>query len=142
MSKHLNKVVEFDPASESILVEPGIALDQLNGLLNPHGLMFMVDVSTSSRATIGGMTGNNSCGSRSIRYGIMRDNVIAIDAILANGEKHHFGELPVDIEKAIYLNPIYSLRGSCSSLAIGKQMKFSPVFRASCAEWVVIILTL
>ena len=100
VSKHLNKVVEFDPASESILVEPGIALDQLNGLLNPHGLMFMVDVSTSSRATIGGMTGNNSCGSRSIRYGIMRDNVIAIDAILANGEKHHFGELPVDIEKA------------------------------------------
>ncbi|MBL25187.1 MAG: FAD-binding oxidoreductase [Rhodospirillaceae bacterium] len=98
VSKHLNGVIEFDPDAESVTVEPGIALDQLNALLNRHGLSFMVDVSTSSRATIGGMTGNNSCGSRSIRYGTMRDNVHSIDAILANGEAHHFGELPADLE--------------------------------------------
>ena len=100
VSKYLNKVIEFDPNSKSITVEPGIVLDHLNGLLNRYGLMFMVDVSTSSRATIGGMTGNNSCGSRSIRYGIMRDNVLAVNAILANGEKYHFAELPADLEKS------------------------------------------
>ena len=58
-----------------------------------RGLWFPVDVSTASRATIGGMTGNNSCGTRSIRYGIMRDNVLAIDAILPDGSEAHFGEV-------------------------------------------------
>jgi len=97
VSKHLNQVLEFDPADERITVQPGIALDQLNGVLDRHGLMFMVDVSTSSRATIGGMTGNNSCGARSIRYGTMRDNVQAIEAIMADGATHHFGALPADL---------------------------------------------
>ncbi|GIS12460.1 MAG: hypothetical protein CM15mP115_16110 [Alphaproteobacteria bacterium] len=69
------------------LVEPGIVLDELNRQLKPHGLWFPVDVSTSSRATIGGMAGNNSCGGRSIRYGMMRDNVTAIDAILSEGRR-------------------------------------------------------
>ena len=59
--------------------------------------MFTVDVSTSSRATIGGMTGNNSCGARSIRYGTMRDNVRAIDAIMTDGSEFRFGELPNDL---------------------------------------------
>ena len=73
------------------LSSPGIVLDELNRQLKPHGLWFPVDVSTSSRATIGGMTANNSCGGRSIRYGIMRDNVLAIDAILADGTHASFG---------------------------------------------------
>ncbi len=98
VSKHLNNIVEFDPDAERITVQPGVALDQLNGLLNRHGLMFMVDVSTSSRATIGGMTGNNSCGARSIQYGTMRDNVHGIDAILADGSSHHFGAIKMDAE--------------------------------------------
>ena len=68
------------PPRKTCVVEPGIVLDELNRQLRASGLWFPVDVSTSSRATIGGMTGNNSCGTRSIRYGIMRDNVIAIDA--------------------------------------------------------------
>jgi FAD/FMN-containing dehydrogenase len=68
-------------------------LDELNRQLRSRGLWFPVDVSTSSRATIGGMTGNNSCGTRSIRYGIMRDNVLAIDAILADGSEARFGEV-------------------------------------------------
>ena len=66
-------------------------------LPRPHGYMFMVDVSTSSRATIGGMAGNNSCGARSIRYGTMRDNVQAIDAVLADGRAFRFGELPANL---------------------------------------------
>jgi FAD/FMN-containing dehydrogenase/Fe-S oxidoreductase len=98
VSKHLNGIVDFDPDSEGITVQPGLALDQLNGFLNRHGYMFMVDVSTSSRATIGGMAGNNSCGARSIRYGTMRDNVRAVDAVMADGRAFHFGELPADLD--------------------------------------------
>ncbi|MEP3628612.1 MAG: FAD-linked oxidase C-terminal domain-containing protein [Hyphomicrobiales bacterium] len=92
-TKFMNRVLELDVENQRCIVEPGIVLDELNRILKPHGLWFPVDVSTASRATIGGMVGNNSCGGRSIRYGIMRDNVIAVDAILANGEKKHFGEL-------------------------------------------------
>jgi FAD/FMN-containing dehydrogenase/Fe-S oxidoreductase len=92
-SRHLRRVLAVDPAARTCVVEPGIVLDELNRQLRPTGLWFPVDVSTSSRATIGGMTGNNSCGTRSIRYGIMRDNVIAIDAILADGAEARFGEV-------------------------------------------------
>ena len=92
-SKHLNRLVAADAEARTCVVEPGIVLDELNRQLRATGLWFPVDVSTSSRATIGGMAGNNSCGTRSIRYGIMRDNVIAIDAILADGSEARFGEV-------------------------------------------------
>ena len=90
-TKYLNSILELDVENRRCIVEPGIVLDELNRQLKPHGLWFPVDVSTSSRATIGGMTANNSCGGRSIRYGIMRDNVLAINAILANGSYASFG---------------------------------------------------
>ena len=90
-SKHLDQVVEFDPAGRTVTVQPGIVLDRLNAFLRPHGLWFPVDVSTSAQATIGGMAGNNSCGSRSIRYGNMVHNVVAIDARLADGADFRFG---------------------------------------------------
>ena len=93
VSTHLNKLIDFDPVSKSVKVEPGIVLDHLNAVVKNEGLWFPVDVSTSSRATIGGMTGNNSCGARSIRYGTMRDNVRAIDAFLMDGSAMHFGEI-------------------------------------------------
>ena len=89
-TKYLNSILELDVENRRCIVEPGIVLDELNRQLKPHGLWFPVDVSTSSRATIGGMTANNSCGGRSIRYGIMRDNVLAIDAILADGSHASF----------------------------------------------------
>src|SRR6266545_2898757 len=92
-SKYLNRLLELDVASRRCVVEPGIVLDDLNRQLKPHGLWFPVDVSTATRATIGGMAGNNSCGGRSLRYGTMRDNVIAIDALLADGTRAHFGPL-------------------------------------------------
>ena len=92
-SKFLNKVLAFDPLARTVRVQPGIVLDHLNAWLRPHGLWFPVDVSTSSRATIGGMTGNNSCGSRSIRYGTMRDNVYGVEALLADGSEMRFAGL-------------------------------------------------
>jgi len=91
-SKYMNRLVELDVDNLRCKVEAGIVLDDLNRQLRNHDLWFPVDVSTSSRATIGGMTGNNSCGSRSIRYGLMRDNVISVDALLANGNALHFGD--------------------------------------------------
>ncbi|WP_425405470.1 FAD-binding and (Fe-S)-binding domain-containing protein [Hwanghaeella sp.] len=90
-SKYFNGLIDLDVEGQRCLVRPGIVLDELNRLLKPHGLWFPVDVSTSSRATIGGMTGNNSCGSRSIRYGTMRDNVHSIEGLLADGQTAAFG---------------------------------------------------
>ena len=72
-------------------------LDELNRALKPHGLWFPVDVSTASRATIGGMAANNSCGGRSLRYGTMRDNTLSIDAVLADGRHAHFGPVAPDL---------------------------------------------
>jgi FAD/FMN-containing dehydrogenase/Fe-S oxidoreductase len=93
LSKHLNKLLSLDVENRTCIVEPGIVLDDLNRQLKKHGLWFPVDVSTASRATIGGMAGNNSCGGRSLRYGTMRDNTIAMDAALADGNLLHFGEV-------------------------------------------------
>ncbi|MGM5033833.1 FAD-binding and (Fe-S)-binding domain-containing protein [Tardiphaga sp. 803_E3_N1_3] len=93
LSKHLNKLISLDVENRTCIVEPGIVLDDLNRQLKKHGLWFPVDVSTASRATIGGMAGNNSCGGRSLRYGTMRDNTIAMDAALADGNLLHFGEV-------------------------------------------------
>src|ERR1700761_2664178 len=96
-SKYLNRIVSLDVDKRSCVVEPGIVLDDLNRQLKKHGLWFPVDVSTASRATIGGMAGNNSCGGRSLRYGTMRDNTIALEAALADGTRMQFGEVPRDL---------------------------------------------
>ncbi len=98
-SKHLNRIVSLDVENRSCVVEPGIVLDDLNRQLKKHGLWFPVDVSTASRATIGGMAGNNSCGGRSLRYGTMRDNTLSMDAALADGSRLHFGEVPRDLAR-------------------------------------------
>ena len=92
-SKHLDRIVAVDRDALTATVEPGLVLDALNAALRPHGLWFPVDVSTSAQATLGGMAGNNSCGSRSIAYGNMVHNVLAIDAILADGTEARFGPL-------------------------------------------------
>ncbi len=92
-SKYLDQVISFDPEDRRLTVQPGLVLDQLNEFLRPYNLWFPVDISTSSQATIGGMAGNNSCGARSIRYGTMRDNVVSISAVLANGRRSAFGQI-------------------------------------------------
>ncbi len=96
-SKHLTRILDLDVGGRRCVVEPGIVLDDLNRALKPHGLWFPVDVSTASRATIGGMAGNNSCGGRSLRYGTTRDNVLSIDAVLADGSAAHFGRVAPDL---------------------------------------------
>lgn len=90
-SKHFRNVLDVNLDKGIVEVEPGIVLDHLNASLKPHGLWYPVDVSTAGQATIGGMAGNNSCGSRSIAYGNMVHNVLGIDAWLANGQVAQFG---------------------------------------------------
>jgi FAD/FMN-containing dehydrogenase/Fe-S oxidoreductase len=97
VSKHLNRLLSLDVENRICVVEPGIVLDDLNRQLRKHGLWFPVDVSTASRATIGGMAGNNSCGGRSLRYGTMRDNTLSMEAALADGTLLSFGEVPRDL---------------------------------------------
>jgi FAD/FMN-containing dehydrogenase/Fe-S oxidoreductase len=92
-TKYLNKITELNPENCSAVVQPGVVLDALNAELRKHGLWFPVDVSTSAQATLGGMAGNNSCGSRSIAYGNMVHNVLAIEAFTAHGERWRFGPL-------------------------------------------------
>jgi FAD/FMN-containing dehydrogenase/Fe-S oxidoreductase len=93
-SKYLDRVIAVDAEGRRARVEPGVVLDRLNRLLRKDKLFFPVDPSTASRATIGGMTANNSCGSRSLRYGNMVHNVRGIDALLADGTAAWFGEVP------------------------------------------------
>ena len=97
-SKYLDQLVSFDaeaarrdPDNATVTVQPGMVLDRLNASLKPHGLWFPVDVSTSAQATLGGMAGNNSCGSRSLAYGNMVHNVAGIDAILDDGTQGYWG---------------------------------------------------
>ncbi|HEY6134054.1 MAG TPA: FAD-linked oxidase C-terminal domain-containing protein [Rubrivivax sp.] len=90
-SKHLRRLLAFDQDAMTAEVEPGMVLDHLNAELKPHGLWYPVDVSTSAQATLGGMAGNNSCGSRSIAYGNMVHNVAGIKAWLADGTLVDFG---------------------------------------------------
>jgi FAD/FMN-containing dehydrogenase len=108
-SKHLNGLLELDVAGRRAVVQPGLVLDQLNARLRPHGLWFPVDVSTSAQATLGGMAGNNSCGSRSIAYGNMVHNVLAIDALTSDGQARHFGPLGED-ELSRWLRTLYRAR--------------------------------
>jgi len=103
-SKYLDRLLELDLAARTALVEPGMVLDALNAKLRAHGLWFPVDVSTSAQATLGGMAGNNSCGSRSIAYGNMVHNVLAIDAVTAGGNRWRFGPMESRSGPAGYLD--------------------------------------
>ena len=95
-SRHMNRVLDIDPVAGTATVQPGIVLDELNRRLAGTGWHFPVDVSTSAHATIGGMTGNNSAGTRSIKYGLMVHNVLEIEAVLADATRVVFGELGPD----------------------------------------------
>jgi FAD/FMN-containing dehydrogenase/Fe-S oxidoreductase len=90
-SKYFCNVLDVDVAMRTASVQPGVVLDHLNGQLKQHGLWFPVDVSTSAQATLGGMAGNNSCGSRSIAYGNMVHNVLGVRAWLSDGALLDFG---------------------------------------------------
>lgn len=100
-STYMNSIYDINTESKTAKVAPGVVLAQLNAQLANEKLFFPVDPSTASRCTIGGMAANNSSGARSIRYGIMADNVLSIDAMLANGSTHHFGWVDGDAENEL-----------------------------------------
>ena len=95
-SKYLNRIGTVDLDKMCVYVEPGVVLDRLNAHLKPLGLMFGPDVSTSDRATIGGMIGNNSAGARSLRYGKTADHVRSLEVVLADGTTATFGDVDAD----------------------------------------------
>jgi FAD/FMN-containing dehydrogenase/Fe-S oxidoreductase len=116
-SKYLNRVLEVDADGLRARVEPGVVLDDLNRLLRRHGLFFPVDPSTASRATLGGMTANNSCGSRSLVYGNMVHNVRSIEALLADGTEARFAEVPGNLERGALPERTRALAQSMRALA-------------------------
>ena len=103
VSKHLNQILEINTEERWARVQPGVVRDELNLALKPYGLFFSPETSTSNRCCIGGMVGNNSCGTHSLVYGSTRHHVLQLKGYLADGsyfdtDKHGEGEL----EKRIY----------------------------------------
>src|SRR5690349_13346390 len=93
-SKYYNRLLEVNAQERWARVEPGIVLDELNAQMAPLGLRFAPDISTASRATIGGMMANNSCGARSVLYGKTIDHVLEQTVLLSDGSVVHFRDIP------------------------------------------------
>jgi FAD/FMN-containing dehydrogenase/Fe-S oxidoreductase len=93
VSKHFTQILSFDPIKKTVTVQPGVIRDELNLFLKPYGLFFGPNTSTSNRCMIGGMVGNNSSGTTSIRYGVTRDKIIEIKTILSDGSSAVFNDL-------------------------------------------------
>jgi FAD/FMN-containing dehydrogenase/Fe-S oxidoreductase len=93
LSRHMSRITEIDAGQRVARVQPGVVQEQLNLAAAPHGLMFGPDTSTSNRATLGGMIGNNSAGSQSVRYGMTIDHVLALDVVLSDASRSRFGPL-------------------------------------------------
>lgn len=96
VSKHFNQIISFDAAQKRIRVQPGVVRDELNMFLKPHGLLFGPETSTANRAMIGGMVGNNSCGSNSVVYRSTREHLLSVKALLSDGSEVEFKELDID----------------------------------------------
>ncbi|WP_417362806.1 FAD-binding and (Fe-S)-binding domain-containing protein [Galbibacter sp.] len=96
VSKHLTSILKLDADKQTVTVEPGVIRDELNAYLQPHGLFFGPNTSTSNRCMIGGMVGNNSSGTTSIKYGVTRDKIIEIHAILSDGSTAVFRDLTAE----------------------------------------------
>ncbi|WP_080053867.1 FAD-binding and (Fe-S)-binding domain-containing protein [Spirosoma aerolatum] len=91
VSKHFTKILEVNPEERWVRVQPGVVRDELNLFLKPYGLYFGPETSTANRAMIGGMVGNNSCGSNSVVYRATREHTLAVKALLADGSEVEFG---------------------------------------------------
>ena len=110
VSKYMTQVIELNIEEHWVKVQPGVVLDELNNLLEPHGLFFGPETSTSNRCMVGGMVGNNSCGSHSLVYGSTRDHTLEIKALLSDGSEAVFGSLKkVDFDQKCELQ---NLEGS------------------------------
>ena len=93
VSKYFTNILGFDAENKTVTVQPGVIRDELNLYLKPHGVFFGPNTSTSNRCMIGGMVGNNSSGTTSIRYGVTRDKIVEIKAVLADGSKAVFNTI-------------------------------------------------
>ncbi len=128
VSKYMTKILDFNAEEQWVLVEPGVIRDDLNRFLEPYGLWFSPNTSTSNRCMIGGMTGNNSSGSTSIKYGVTRDKILAIDGFLSNGEPIHIEELSRDdFNKKLLLNNLEGhiyrhIRDTYSDIEVQKEI--------------------
>src|SRR5699024_4402981 len=96
VSKHMTAILEVDEKNKRVRVQPGVIRDELNLYLEPYGLFFGPNTSTSNRCMIGGMVGNNSSGTTSIQYGVTRDKIISMRTVLSSGEVIHFSEEDLD----------------------------------------------
>ena len=96
VSRHMNHILEINAEERYAWVEPGVVRDELNIALKPYGLFFSPETSTSNRCCIGGMVGNNSCGTHSLVYGSTRPHILEADGILSDGSKVHFGKVQRD----------------------------------------------
>ncbi len=96
MSKYFTKIISLDKENKTITVQPGVIRDELNRYLKPHGLFFGPNTSTSNRCMIGGMVGNNSSGTTSIQYGVTRDKVVQVKAILSDASEAVFESIRAD----------------------------------------------
>ena len=124
VSKHFTNILSFNEKDRTITVQPGIVRDSLNLYLQPFGLFFGPNTSTSNRCMIGGMVGNNSSGSTSIKFGVTRDKVLKIDAILSDGSNATFKE--ITSEEFINKTKENSLEGKIYS-AIYKELSSKEV---------------
>ena len=96
VSKHFTSILELDKEAGWVRVQPGVVRDELNLFLRPHGLFFGPETSTANRAMIGGMVGNNSCGSNSLVYRSTREHLLEVTALLSDGSTAVFRELELD----------------------------------------------
>ncbi|MBO3117777.1 FAD-binding protein [Winogradskyella sp. DF17] len=105
VSKYFTKILSIDREGKTVTVQPGVVRDELNAVLQPYGLFFGPNTSTSNRCMIGGMVGNNSSGTTSIRYGVTRDKVICLKTLLSDGSEATFESLDeADFFKKTELN--------------------------------------
>ena len=96
VSKHFTKIIELNEEASWVRVQPGVIRDELNLFLHPHGLYFGPETSTANRAMIGGMVGNNSCGSNSVIYRSTREHLLEVTAFLSDGSEVVFKALSLD----------------------------------------------
>nr|WP_282054985.1 FAD-binding and (Fe-S)-binding domain-containing protein [Maribacter luteus] len=107
VSKHFTKIIDLDINNKRVTLQPGVIRDELNQYLEPYGLFFGPNTSTSNRCMLGGMVGNNSSGTTSIQYGVTRDKVISLKTILSDGSEVEFKPLSKEeFDKKITLNTL------------------------------------
>jgi FAD/FMN-containing dehydrogenase/Fe-S oxidoreductase len=106
VSRHLRRIIGVDPDALTATVEPGVVLDDLQRVAARHGLRFGPDPSTHSRCTIGGMVGNNACGSRALGYGRTADNVLGLTVLTGSGEWLDTAAAPADSRAAEFASPV------------------------------------